>query len=83
MAVIRSSRSVVQAGEGVAQGDGMPSARLAAIWRMRYSPPETGICPSCRAVCMACQSIRAIGVSSLMDAGIDEAAKSWRCKIPP
>jgi hypothetical protein len=57
---------MVEAGGGVAEADGVPVARLAAMRRMRRSPTETGRPPLPRAVMAASQSTHAIGVPSLM-----------------
>jgi hypothetical protein len=58
---------------------------LAARVRMRCSPLQTGICPSCRAVSAAPQSIQAIKVvPSLMLVPVcTKLAKSSRCRRPP
>jgi hypothetical protein len=56
----------VEAGDGVAEADGVPAARLAAGWRMLRSPPEQGRSPLVRAVVVAPQSMVAIGVLQLV-----------------
>ena len=58
---------------------------LAASWRMRRSPLQTGSCPSCSALIAASQLIWAIGVvPSLMLVKVStKPVKSLRDKNPP
>jgi alkylated DNA nucleotide flippase Atl1 len=52
---------VVESGDGVAEVDGMPFARLADIGRTRRSLPEQGRLPLFRAVMAASQLMAAMG----------------------
>ena len=76
---------VVQAGNGLAEGDERAVGDAGGELEMRCSPLQTGICPSWRAVSAACQSIQAIRVvSSLMLVPVcTKLAKSSRCRMPP
>src|SRR5690348_8760479 len=77
MAVIRSFRfRLSRPGMAWRRETRVPSAMLAASWRMRCSPLQTGICPSWRAVSAASQSIQAIRVvPSLMLVPVHEAGE--------
>jgi hypothetical protein len=78
--------AVVEAGDGVAEADGVPAARLAASWRIRRSPPEVGSSPACRAVMAASQSMEAIGVVPslmLVPCWMNRLVKSPRCRNVP
>jgi len=61
--------AVVQAGMVSRRLAGVPAAMLAASWRMRRSPPQTGSCPVCRALVAASQSIVAMAGDAVGDAG--------------
>jgi hypothetical protein len=74
---------VVEAGDGVAEVDGMPPARLAASWRMRRSPPEQGRPPPTRAAAAASQSMAAVGAAPsvmLVPYSMNLLVKSSRCR---
>jgi hypothetical protein len=74
---------VVEAGDGVAEADGVPAARLADSWRMRRSPQEQGRPPLARAVMAASQSMAAIGVLPLVPQVMNLLVKSSRCRKVP
>jgi len=63
---------------------GWPTARLAAMRTMRFSPPDAGSRPPSSAAMTATQSIHAIGVPSLMQAAVStwqRKSSRWR-KVP-
>jgi hypothetical protein len=59
----------------------VPSAMLAASWRMRCSPLQTGICPSCRAVSAASQSIQAIKVVPSLKLSVRHGCRPHSCHL--
>jgi hypothetical protein len=76
--------ALVEAGDGIAEADGVPGGEAGRDSQDAFSPPDAGRSPVPRAVTTASQLIQAIGVPSLMLAAVSMwRVKSSRCRNVP